>query len=120
VPDKKLIAVAMAVAALGSAAVAGPSTAATKTSARVTIQTEEAGFSGFVLSKKSSCHSGRKVVLYRVAGGKSVRAGSDTAQPNGDGSQWKIDVTRSGKYYAKVGATSKCKAASSKKLSIEL
>jgi hypothetical protein len=113
---KTRTAVALALAAVAPAALAGPALAA-KTSSKVSIQKEEDGVSGFVLSAKESCHSGRKVVVYRKVAGPDKKAGSDTAQPNGDGSQWKVSLSRSGKYYAVVKATSKCKGATSKTVS---
>ena len=106
-------------AAAGSAAADRP-VAAAKTGTTISIQKEEAAFSGFVRSSRSSCHSGRKVTLYRKSGGKVRKVGSDTAQPNQDGSQWKVDVTRSGKHYAVVSATKKCKGATSRTLGITL
>ncbi len=119
----KPAAVAMAIASLGVAA--GPAAAddasiAAKTGTKVSIRTEQKGFSGFVRSSKQSCHSGRKVTLYRKSGRTSTKAGSDTAQPNQDASQWSIKVKKSGKYYASVKATKQCKGATSKTLSIKL
>ena len=98
----------LALASIASLAVAGPAVSANKTSTKLSIQTEEDGFSGFVKSSRESCHNGRKVTLYRKVSGPDKKAGSDTAQPNGDGSQWKISVSRDGSYYAVVKATSKC------------
>ena len=122
-PNRKLAAAALAVASLGVAA--GPVSAdeastAAKTGTKVSIQTSGSGFSGFVRSSKSSCHSGRKVTLYRKSGRSWKKAGSDIAQPNQDGSQWSIQAKKSGKHYASVKATSKCKGAKSKTLSISL
>ena len=86
----------LAAAAIASLALAGPAAAAKKTPTKLTIQTEGDGFSGFVKSSRESCHDGRKVTLYRKVSGPDKKAGSDTAQPNGDGSQWKISVSRDG------------------------
>jgi len=119
----KLIA-ALALLLLSGSAAASASAddagAAAKTGTSLSIQTEQRAFSGFVRSSKTACHSGRKVTLYRKSGKSRVKAGSDTAQPNQDGSQWKINVGKSGKYYAVVSATKKCKGATSKTLSIKL
>ena len=66
-------------------------------------------------ASKTSCHSGRKVTVYRKVAGPDKKAGSDIAQPNQDGSQYSVGLTRAGKYYAKVKAISgKCKGATSK------
>jgi hypothetical protein len=110
---RQRIPLALALAATASAALAGPALAA-RTSTKVSIQKEQDGVSGFVLSSKTSCHSGRKVVVYRKVGGPDKKAGSDVAQPNGDGSQYKVSLTRSGKYYAVVKGTKSCAGAKSK------
>ncbi len=114
--NTKLLATALALATAGFAALAGPASAA-KTKTTVSIQTEQDGVSGFVRSGKTSCHAGRKVTIYRKVRGPDKRSGSDIAQPNQDGSQYKVSLTRAGKYYAVVKATSKCKAARSKLVS---
>lgn len=107
---------ALALAAAAAAALAGPASAA-KTGIRVSIQTEQDGVSGFVKSSKTSCHSGRKVTVYRKVSGPDKKAGSDTATPNQDGSQYKVSLAKAGKYYAVVKATSKCKGAKSSSVS---
>ena len=102
----------LALTAAATAAMAGPANAAaTKTS--ISIQVQSSGVFGFVKSSKSSCHSGRKVTVYRKVSGPDKKAGSDIAQPNQDGSQYSVGLSRAGKYYAKVTATSKCKGATS-------
>jgi hypothetical protein len=115
----KLAASALMIAALGAVA-ALPATAGAKTGITLSIQTEADGFSGYVKSAKTKCHSGRKVTLYRKVSGPDKKAGSDTAQPNQDGSQWKISVSRAGTYYAVVSATSKCGGKTSKALKSKL
>ena len=107
---------ALALTLAASAAAAGPAVGATNTS--ISIQTQSSGVFGFVKSSKSSCHSGRKVTVYRKVAGPDKKAGSDTAQPNQDGSQYSVALSRKGKYYAKVKAISgKCKGATSKTVS---
>ena len=106
---------ALALTAAASAAMAGPAQGATSSS--ISIQTQTSGVFGFVKSSKSSCHSGRKVTVYRQVKGPDKKAGSDTAQPNQDGSQYSVALSRAGKYYAKVKATSKCKGKTSKTVS---
>jgi hypothetical protein len=107
---------ALALVLAASAALAGPASAA-KTGISLSIQAGSGSFSGFVKSKKSSCHSGRKVTLYRKSGRSVKKVGSDTAQPNQDGSQWKINAKTKGKHYAKVSATKSCKGATSRTVS---
>ncbi len=107
---------ALALALAASAALAGPVSAA-KTGATLSIQVEQDGVSGFVKSSKGSCHSGRKVTIYRKVSGPDKKAGSDTATPNQDGSQYKVSLSRAGKYYALVKATKSCKAKKSRTVS---
>ena len=110
------------IALLSVAALAGVTASANAASAakvRVTIQTEADGFSGFVTSAKSSCET-TKVTLYRVSGSKKTKAGTDTAQPNGNRGQWKISVTKSGKYYAQSSAKSGCASGKSGTISAKL
>lgn len=124
----KFIAAALAVASLGSTALGSVDNAvahSSKSKTRVTIQREEIGFSGFVLSKNEDCHNGRKVLLFKK-GDRHHRTkfiGQDIAEPNGDGSQWFIQNNlntgdsaskEGGKYYAKVKSTSECKGAKSR------
>ena len=111
-----------AIAMLSVAAVVGvtaTANAATAAKVSVTIQTEADGFSGFVSSSSSKCET-TKVTLYRVSGSKATKAGTDTAQPNGDRGQWKISVTKTGKYYAKSSAKSGCAAGKSKTIAAKL
>jgi hypothetical protein len=112
----KTFTTALALIAMATAALAGPASAA-KTGTSLSIQTEADGVSGFVKSSRSSCHSGRKVTVYRKVNGPDKKAGSDTAQPNQDGSQYKVSLSKAGKYYAVVKATSKCKGKTSRTVS---
>ena len=108
---------ALALTVAATAAMAGPANAATLNTS-ISIQAQSSGVFGFVKASKSSCHSGRKVTVYRKVAGPDKKAGSDTAQPNQDGSQYSVSLTRAGKYYAKVKAISgKCKGATSKTVS---
>jgi hypothetical protein len=103
-------------ATIGMASSANAASAA-KTS--VSIKAQQGGFFGQVKSSNSKCANGRKVTLYRVSGNKSTKAGTDVAQPNGDGYMWSINVSKSGKYYAKAAATSGCAAGQSKTISAQ-
>ena len=98
----------------------GNAIAASAAKTRITIQTESDGFSGFVSSSRDKCQNNRKVTLYRVSGGKVKAAGSDVAQPNQSSDQWKISVTKSGRYYAQTGTKSGCTVARSRTLSAPL
>jgi hypothetical protein len=120
----KLIATALAVASIGVAAI-GPDDAdakkVSKAGSSLSIEPSAPGFSGELVSSRESCESNRKVVLYKQKGGsrnrrKDKKVGSDIAQPNGDAGMWHVDSAPTGKYYAYVAATKKCKAAVSRSI----
>ena len=120
----KLIATALAVASIGVAAV-GPDDAdakkVSKAATSLSIEPSAPGFSGELVSSRESCESNRKVVLYKQKGNsrnrrKDKKIGSDIAQPNGDAGMWHVDSGPTGKYYAYVKATRKCKAAVSRSI----
>src|SRR3712207_5392663 len=95
-----VLAAAVAALALASATVAGDAP-----KDKITISAQEGGFSGFVISSRERCQNGRKVTLYKRKPGKrsprrDKKVGSDIATPNGDGAQWRIEITSPGKYYA--------------------
>ncbi|MDQ3720656.1 MAG: hypothetical protein M3350_07760 [Actinomycetota bacterium] len=120
----KFVATALAVASLGVTSLGSAETADAATGARVSIQAQSIGFFGHVTSSKESCESGRKVVLFKQKGTKKNtrkdrKIGSDTAQPNGPDSMWSINTDESGKFYAVVKATKKCKKAVSKSVRSE-
>jgi hypothetical protein len=99
-----------ATAATGLALVAALAipTFAAGASTDLSIQAQQGGFFGFVSSPKHKCELNRKVKLYKVRRGADQKIGSDIAQPNGPDSQWSINTDKSGKFYAKVGATDTC------------
>ena len=70
-------------------------------------------FHGKVLSERSKCEVGRKVMVYKQKGSsqqprQDTKIGSDIAQPNGPDSMWSINTGKSGKFYAKAVETAKC------------
>ena len=120
----KVLAIVLAVAAIGVAAL-GPDDAqakkVSKAATSLSIEPSAPGFSGELVSKRESCESNRKVVLYKQKGSsrnrrKDTKVGSDIAQPNGDAGMWHVDSGPTGKYYAYVAATKKCKAAVSRSI----
>jgi hypothetical protein len=120
----KLIATALAVASIGVAAI-GPDDAdakkVSKAGSSLSIEPSAPGFSGELVSSRESCESNHKVVLYKQKGGsrnrrKDKKVGSDIAQANGDAGMWHVDSGPTGKYYAYVAATKKCKAAVSRSI----
>ncbi len=121
----KLIAIALSVASIGAAAVGNVDDAqakkVSKAGASLSIEPSAPGFSGELASSRESCESNRKVVLYKQKGShrnrrKDKKVGSDIAQPNGDAGMWHVDSGPTGKYYAYVAATKKCKAAVSRSI----
>jgi hypothetical protein len=121
----KLLAAGLAIASIGAAAVGNADDAqakkVSKAATSLSIEPSAPGFSGELVSKRESCESNRKVVLYKQTGSKRNRrkdkkVGSDIAQPNGDAGMWHVDSGPTGKYYAYVAATKKCKAAVSRSI----
>jgi hypothetical protein len=123
----RLIAVIVAVALLGVAAIGavGTADAANRAKTKVTIQAQTGGFFGNVKSKRDSCESDRKVVLYKRRKGKKRnrrkdrKIGSDIAQPNGPDGMWSINTDRQGRFYAYAKRTKQCKAAYSRSVKAE-
>jgi hypothetical protein len=118
---RKLLTVAIALAALG--AIVPASSAGTRAATTVTIKVEGRDFSGTVKSPDpAACAEGRKVVLYKQAGAEQdpstdERVASDTASLNGDRYEWSTGNTgQRGKFYARARKTPACKADSSKTL----
>jgi hypothetical protein len=117
----KLIAGALAVASLGMAALGTVGSADAEAKSRpagasLSIQTEEVGFSGFIISRNESCQNDRKIILMRQRNKKRSlkkdrKIGSDFATPNGDGAQWFVNTDETGKFYAYAKATKHCKRA---------
>jgi len=95
----------------------------TKIKTAVTIQVEGRDFSGYVNSPQPrKCAKDRKVILYKQVGrnqnpSRDQRVATDTASKNGDRYMWSTGNTGiTGKFYARVKATSACKADTSKPL----
>jgi hypothetical protein len=122
-PMLRTIAVASSLAlglAFPVAAVAG---GGTKIKTAVTIQVQGRDFSGYVNSPRPrKCAKDRKVILYKQTGrnqnpSRDKRVATDTASKNGDRFMWSTGNTGiSGKFYARVKATSDCKGDTSKTL----
>jgi len=114
------IALVVSVACLGLVA-SGASAARTKT--KVTINftqgsppTTNDTFFGKVKSKKAKCVKDRKVTVKRKSPSK-LKIGSDLSDDNGD---WEVQTPNAppGEYFAKVKRTDKCKAATSKTITV--
>lgn len=106
----KRLAAAVVAAAMCGALVFASMAIADAAKTKVTIQAEQGGFFGYVHTKGSAsekCENGRKVILYKQNGSdqkpsQDTKIGTDIAQPNGPDSQWFVDTTKSGKFYAKA------------------
>jgi hypothetical protein len=111
----------------GAVAFAAPAGARAPAKTKVTIQAESGGFFGYVFSPKpQKCANNRVVKLYKQKGAHQSpstdpRIGSDIAQPNGDRFMWSTGNTgfAPGKFYARAGRTTGCKADSSKSIPAE-
>jgi hypothetical protein len=110
-----------AVAALSLPALSPAAASRAKTKLTISASTFEGEntFSGFVTSKRQSCHVDRKVYVYEQVGrSRSLRRdeliGTDRATPNGPGSQYRVDTAQGGRFYAYAKATRRCNAAFSK------
>jgi hypothetical protein len=104
------LATAVALPATWGTAQAAP--ARTKATTTVTIKAEGVDLSGKVKSSRQACITNRKVnVIKQVGsrgGGDDKKFASDTASSDGS---WDTGNTGTpGRFYAKVAATSKCKA----------
>ncbi len=116
---RKLSIATAIVAVCGLVALAGTAGASGGAATTVTIQAQQGGFFGYVISHNQNCEAGRKVVLFKQTGSvpkpsQDIKIGSDIAQPNGPHSMWSINTNKSGRFYAHVRATSGCQAAFSK------
>jgi hypothetical protein len=120
----KLIAIVLAITSIAVAAF-GPNDAeakkASKAGATLSIEPSAPGFTGELVSSRESCQNGRRVILFEQKGSrrnrrKDKKVGSDIAQPNGDSALWHVDTGPTGRYYAYVKATRKCKAAVSRSI----
>lgn len=89
--------------------------AAAPAASTVTITAEGTDLSGTVSSPKASCEGDRKVVVFKQrgtrGGGNDVRLASDITEVQGGIGVWSTGNTgESGKFYAKVTKTTRCKA----------
>ena len=103
-----------ALALTGTAMARGADTA-------VTIRGQEGDYHGKVLSERSKCEVGRKVVVYKQTGRKQKpsvdqKIGSDTSERSGNVGVWEIGNSgfKHGKFYAKAAHSRGCNVAYSK------
>jgi len=97
--------------------------AAAPAGTKVTIDRAGADLFGTVSSSRAACEGNRTVVLYKQigtkGGGNDVRVVSDTTEVQNGVGVWSTGNTgQSGKFYAKVKKTSRCKAAVSATITV--
>jgi len=106
--------------------VSGIASAGTLIETTVTIKTQNGDFWGKVVSLRPKlCAKDRKVVVFKQLGAEQHPAtdekiASDTASLSGDKYEWNTGNTgaMNGKYYARVGRTSSCKADTSETVKV--
>jgi len=118
----KVLPIVLAMVVCGSIWAAGAASAGTVAETTVTIKTANGDFWGTVdSSRPRMCARNRKIVVFKQLGAvqdPSVdeRIASDIASLSGDRYEWSTGNTgaSNGKYYARAGRTTYCKADSSK------
>jgi hypothetical protein len=106
------VGLAVVVALPASAGAAQASADRAKATTTVTIKAEGVDLSGKVKSTRQACITDRKVIVIKQVGtrggGDDQKFASDTASSDGS---WSTGNTGTpGKFYARVNATTKCKA----------
>jgi hypothetical protein len=118
---------AVVVVLCGATALTGIAVARHKAETKVTIQTENGDFSGKVKSPRlHRCADNRNVKVFKQTGRHKhprtdEKIASDTSELNGDYGEWSTGNTgaSNGKYYARAGKTSRCKADNSKTVEVQ-
>jgi hypothetical protein len=112
--------VALAISATGVTGLAGVASAAGSVDTKVTIKNpnSQGDFYGKVKSSSPTCVEDRKVTVFKQLGATQApksdqKIATDNADANG---KWSVGNTgyKSGKFYAKAGKVTGCKAATSK------
>jgi hypothetical protein len=93
---------------------AGKKAKTTVTIDAVFLATAETQWSGDIMSGKKACKKNRRVLIYRQRPGADVKVGSTKAHKGltDNGYYWgfsQAGAAPTGKYYAKVKPTAKCK-----------
>lgn len=117
----KMLPIVLVMAVCGASWIAGPANAGTRVATTVTIKTANGDFWGRVDSPRPKlCARNRKIVVFKQLGAvqdPSVdqKIASDIASLSGDRYEWNTGNTgaMNGKYYARAGRTTYCKAATS-------
>ena len=120
---KKLSAGIAAALTIGALVMAGTAFAGANTG--VTIKGPNGDFHGKVLSERSKCEVGRKVIVYKQKGSSQdpsvdKQIGSDTSEKDGDHGVWDIGNSgfKKGKFYAKAKRSTGCAAGFSKTIKL--
>ena len=101
-----------------------PATAFAPAASTVSIQAQGTDLYGMVTSSRPSCELDRKVVVFKQKGERGgsddKRVASDTTDDLNGGGEWSTGNTgMAGRFYAKVVASSDCKAAVSGTIKVE-
>jgi hypothetical protein len=120
---KKLSAGIVAALTIGALVMAGSAFAGANTG--VTIKGPDGDFHGKVLSERSKCEVGRKVIVYKQKGSSQdpsadQKIGSDISEKHGDHGDWSIGNSgfKKGKFYAKAKRSTGCAAGFSKTIKL--
>ena len=122
----RLLRAVVGLTVVGLVSVSGIASAGTLIETRVTIKTQNGDFWGTVVSPRPKlCARERKVVVFKQLGAEQNPANdekiaNDTASLSGDTYEWNTGNTgaMNGKYYARVGRTTSCKADTSKTVKV--
>jgi len=114
----RLVRAVVGLTLVGLVSVSGIASAVTLIETNVTIKTQNGDFWGRVVSSRPKlCAKDRKVVVFKQLGAEQHPAtdqkiASDTASLSGGVYKWNTGNTgaMNGKYYARVGRTTSCKA----------
>jgi hypothetical protein len=121
--SRKLSAGIVAALTIGALVMAGSAFAGANTG--VTIKGPEGDFHGKVLSERSRCEVGRKVIVFKQKGSRQdpsvdKKIGSDTSERHGDHGDWDIGNSgfKKGKFYAKAKRSTGCAAGRSETIKL--
>ncbi len=110
---------AVAVVALGALMLLPATASAGKNSTKIVVSLKFPAFHGKLASPRHGCLGSRRVKMFRKRAGKTKLLGSDKSEDNG---KWAIPVGKSltsGEYFATVAKRGKCKAAKSRRLTVD-
>lgn len=120
----KTVVLAALAALLATLLLAAPAWSAGLAKTTLTIRADGTDLSGKVFSPKASCLGNRQVKLYKQEGaeqrpGTDTLVATDTSERQGDRGVWSTGNTgMTGKFYARTGKTSECRADASETIRV--